>query len=218
MHPFSRVSPADWRITETMAPRRREALLTGPSFTEIIEEVVGAAELLYHARERCRSDKNYFRFVAIIKCAGSHVDLFHNSASGYRAQYYAAESIGISANVYAVQHLCRQLFDLLGSHRKRTCPLPWINASVSAADAKVWIHQGPWLRANRHADRLLQVERWAEAHAPDECAKRRARWSRLTPGAEDRLDLKGGFVTLDGASLGTLKPYRAPNIYKHGYT
>jgi hypothetical protein len=51
-------------------------------------------------------------------------------------------------------------------------------------------------------------------------AKRRkiARWAMLTPSHEESLDIKGGFLTLQGKRMGSLKPSRSTDIHRYGFT
>jgi hypothetical protein len=51
-------------------------------------------------------------------------------------------------------------------------------------------------------------------------AKRRktARGAMLTPRHEESLDIKGGFLTLHGKRMGSLKPNRSKDIHQYGFT
>jgi len=216
---FGRVSLDEWRLSGAMPPQRRYYLLQGPNYEEIIRQIADTIQVVDYRRERCCDNHDYFRLHATLRCLRSvYIDLFHSSSAGYRAQYYIAPAMGETANRYAVNCIGPRVYDFAKLHPKRTCPVSWIRATVEDEDAKVWIHQGQWLRAPLPADRLLSVERWQADEASDKATRKRARWSQLTPASEDRIDLKGGFVTLDGRSLKTLKPSRSININQHGFT
>jgi hypothetical protein len=201
-----------------MPKERRRSLLGGLGYEQIISEIAASAQLLTYRRERCRTDHKYFRLNATLGCCSRHVDLFHNSSAGYRAQYLLSIPEGERANCYAVSQIGGRVCPLIRSSLKRTCPDAWVKATVEDSAAKIWIHQGRWLRGQARADRMLSVERWREDCAPDADTKKKARWSQLTPEFEDRIDLKGGFVTMEGESLGSLKPARSKNINRHGFT
>lgn len=144
------------------------------------------------------------------------VDLFHNSAAGYRAQYYHDPGNGEAANSYAVHQMVPRILQLLKGAEKGTCKPAWVQQSLLHPDAKLWIHQGPWLRHPRLIDKNLLVKRWL-AYAWSELHKRN--WARLTPEDEPRIDLKGGPATLDGHSYeGRLKPGRSEQISRGGFT
>lgn len=91
--------------------------------------------------------------------------------------------------------------------------------SLRDQDAKIWLHQGTWLRYALKSDRNLLVGRWlARQHDPDEMIRTRAKRSMLTPASETLLELKGGFLSGAGEPLGTFKPCRAEQIHELGYT
>ena len=48
--------------------------------------------------------------------------------------------------------------------------------------------------------------------------RKRAKRSSLTPSDETVIELKGGFLLLDGESDGTFEPTRAEDIYELGFT
>ena len=202
-----------------MRPERRNRLLQGPNYEQIIRDLAASVHVIKYQRERCCGNHDYFRLNATLKCFSPvHVDLFHSSLAGYRAQYYIAPAMGEAANRFAVDCIGGRVCDFVKLHPKRSCPVSWMRATVEDEDAKVWIHQGQWLRAPSLAEKLLGVERWQEEVASDKCTRKRARWSQLTPAGEDRIDLNGGFVTLGGEPLGSLKPTRSMNINQNGFT
>ena len=144
------------------------------------------------------------------------MDLFHNSTVGYRAQYYHSAKAGQVANKYAIWQLSPRITELLSDLYKRTCPLWWVEKSVRHAGAKLWVHQGHWLRSPRRSDQNLMVKR-VLGSAPTE--KKRRLWATLTPGKEMRIDLKGAPPTLEGKLLTkSLKSERSFDIHRVGYT
>ena len=67
-----------------------------------------------------------------LKVDRSTVDLFHNSWSGYRAQYYRGVRIGERANDYALKKLTPRIKELLAGHEERTCPGWWVGREIIA--------------------------------------------------------------------------------------
>jgi hypothetical protein len=126
--------------------------------------------------------------------------------------------MGEQANRHAVEVFGEVLLRFIESEPKRTCTEPWLTHTLKDADAKAWIHQGRWLRSPRESDKLLQVKRWNVEIAHDKDSRKRARFAQLVPRTEDRIDVKGGFVSLDGTSLGTFKPDRSVHIHEQGFT
>ena len=217
---FATISSATWRLNRNVPAKRRDLLQKCPSYENIVETAVEEAHLLLHKRERAKSNTKFFRAVVILQVGPETVDLFHSSASGYRAQYYASVGLGERANVYALKHLVPRILDMLKTREKRTCPRRWLEMSLSSKDAKVWIHQGRWIRHAKATDRVLNVERWVHEQVccPDPDRRKKARYAALAPSAEWRIDIKGAFFTLAGEPLGTLKPTRAWDIHDLGFT
>jgi hypothetical protein len=193
--------------------------LNSPAFDEIIEGIAQSAQLIRYRREQNKHNHNYFRVNVTLRCPDNRlIDLFHSSATGYRAQYYLDPALGEWANKRAIDSVAPRLFDLVGAVPKRTCADDWCASSIYDDSSKIWIYQGRWFRSPSYLDRLLEIERWDADHAADKTAKKRCRWSELAPFSEDRLNIKGGWISLKGRRLPSLKPQRSRNINENGYT
>lgn len=216
---FQRVAPDEWKLSSQMSARRLDLLANGPGYCEIIDQVIQSATRVTYRRERLKADKRFSRLVATLSCESPvPVDLFHSSSAGYRAQYYVTPDLGERANSYAVAALSALIATEMRASPKRSCSSEWAGLSIHAPDAKVWIHQGRWLRTLAGNLRQLQVERWRGLPASASEQQRRAIYSQLTPWFENRIDFKGGFVSLDGELFGTLKPARSMQIFERGFT
>lgn len=216
---FHRVGTDEWRLADSVGPRRLDHLTDGPGYCEIIDQVAKSIVSLVYRREILKEDKRFSRLVATLSCASPiPVDLFHNSAAGYRAQYYIKPELGESANCYAAAKLAGIIAAKMRINRRRGYPLKWSDLSIHDSGAKVWIHQGRWLRAPDAKFKQLQVDRWRVLPTLTPEERKRARYSQLTPWIENRIDFKGVFVSRDGELFGTLKPNRAMHIHKHGFT
>jgi hypothetical protein len=148
------------------------------------------------------------------------VDLFHNGAGGYRAQYYVGVDVGEGANCCVVNILREALKERRETHPKLKCDWDFIDSSLSAPGAKIWIHEGAWLSDNSAANRNLSVDRWEKNSTGITLEHRfEPSWVQLTPGIESRLDLKGGWIDKTYASVPSAnKPYRGQEIHDFGYT
>lgn len=114
---------------------------------------------------------------------------------------------------------CPRVGELLRGKEKRGCSWSWMEKSLLDPTAKVWIHQGHWLRANARRERNLSVKRWLRAQADDDRERRkRARWATLTPSSELCLELKGGFLSLSGKPVGFFKQTRSRDLRELGFT
>ncbi len=214
---FIRVSSREWLLDHGVGLTRRRWLVRAITFESLLRRIVAGFAILTHRRARLRDYPGYYRAEVTLDVDPALVDLFHNSAAGYRAQYHQSVTNGESANQYAVQQVVPRVMRLLGNVRKRTCPAWWVQRSLLHPEAKLWIHQGSWLRHAKKSDRQLAVRRW-RTYRWDK--KHKQHWSSLIPKHETRIDLKGGApLTLDGTSLKkSLKPTRGRQIFEAGCT
>lgn len=217
---FVSIPSSIWCLNGDMANSRKARLGSGVKFEEIVERILKRAAVDSHRREKLGSDPKYFRVVVVLKVDCETVDMFHNSASGYRAQYCHSVNTGERANKYAMESFTPRVIELLSGKIKRTCPVWLIEESLSDIHAKIWIHQGLWLRRAHNTDKHLFVEKWnKEQSNADKQIKKKACWAGLTPGEEGRLDLKGAYFTLEGKPFGKrTKPNRGNDIHKYGFT
>lgn len=214
-----RVPPVEWQIGGDLERGRKQALLFGPTFRDIIRLVRAAARIRRCWREPASNGSGFFRTCVRLVLPTSIVDSFHNSATGYRAQYYRAPALGDRANFIAIKMLVPRVEELLRGDEKGRQPWSWVERSLLDPSAKIWIHQGPWLLQARRADRRLRVARWVRHEMASDAKRRKiARWAMLTPGHEESLDIKGGFLTLHGKRMGGLKPNRSNDIHDYGFT
>jgi hypothetical protein len=217
MRHFVRVSSDEWQVDK--GGRTASALYSGPEFEEVVRLIASTAAVLEYRREGRRGRPSHNRVIVRFAVDTEKVNLFHNSASGYRAQYYVSPELGDEANALIVRSLTARAVAILAGHSKRTCPLDWVTLSMEQPSAKVWIHQGMWLRHARRSDERLRVERWYRYRQhQDVNARRRPRWAALLPDSEASLEVKGAFVTNRGEVIDSLKPDRARQLHEHGFT
>src|SRR5207247_2371391 len=139
----------------------------------------------------------------------------------YRAQYYKSVRMGEKANKLLVSALMPLVLKWLARTPKRTCSLDWVRESLSRPSAKVWIHQGHWLRYSNNAERCLSAKRWANQDPASlcKCQKRKLRYGGLCPARETRINLMGAFLTLvDNPSEFVVKSDRGRDIHEFGFS
>lgn len=213
MSRFVHVSDRIWQLTGDLSQ------LPSPGYERIIRRVAREVDIAAHRRERGKRKANCFRACVKLKCRAETISLFHSSRSGYRAQYYSSVTSGEQANRFALAVLVPRVGKLLRGKEKRGCSWSWMEKSLLDPTAKIWIHQGPWLRANARRDRSLFVKRWLRAQADKHKDRRKkARWAMLTPSSEACLQLKGGFVSLSGMPVGSFKETRSRDLHELGFT
>ncbi|MFZ2998885.1 MAG: hypothetical protein WA071_00935 [Undibacterium umbellatum] len=218
--PFAHIGNAEWKLSDTLNLQRRRWLLDSPPYDQIVHNILRGLSGVEVKRERSMEKPGYYRAVVTLHVDAAALDQFHSSASGYRAQYYENPALGSKANRFALDILLPRVRELVADCNKRTCPASWVAQSLQDSDAKLWIHQGLWLRQARKSDRSRLVPLWLTASQQDADKERRkmAMWSTLTPANETRLELMGGFLSLEGIALGTLKPDRGKKINELGFT
>lgn len=217
---FARIDSSVWRIATEVEAERRFRLLSGPCFEDIVKGLSKGVARISLRREPCKDDRGYFRVNAIVQYSSTKaVDNFHNSSSGYRAQYLESPEIGERANALATSALCSLVLTRLRERLPPRWCREWAEASLKHSSAKAWIHQGPWLWHAKEACEELIVDAWSLGRASkDPEVRRRARYGRQLPGRENRIDLKGAWVTQELAVRESFKPGRALSIHNHGFT
>src|ERR1022692_935808 len=215
---FGTVGAETWRLKDSQALSRMRRLVPGAPFEQIVAMISCEMTLLKISREQLKSDHRYYRASITLRVKPRAVDLFHNCASGYRAQYYISTGNGERANRYALSTLTGRVIELLNHSPKRTCSPDWVAQSISDPNAKLWIHQGQWLRHAGFSDAILLVSRWLKRmNSADLKHRKKVRWSALAPDAENRIDVKGAYLTLHGEPFGPTKPDRARDIHELGF-
>ena len=135
------------------------------------------------------------RLAALFRTDRRALDLFFNSASGYRAQYLCKPELGDEANRLVIDALTPVLDKAIGGRSGNTASRAFCELSLAHTWAKVWIHQGSWLRRSRRIERVLLVPSWqSELQSVDKHRRKLARWGSLAPEYETRFVLKGGYV------------------------
>ena len=187
-------------------------------FDDLVENLANTFEISSVRRNRLKKDPNFYRLLIEIKAPAKLVRAFHSSNFGYRAQYYIGKAEGEAANKYLIDRLNPLLMQKIKRMEKSTCEPTWAAQSLYSPNTKIWIHQGLWLRMKERKIRNLYIERWI-SHIKDKDQKiaKKALWSMLIPD-EEKLEIKGGFVSLDGVHGPDLKPERSEQINEYGFT
>jgi len=216
---FLTVSETEWKLSRGIGAARRRRLLE-TSFDTIVQQVTAQAQLRSYGRHQIKEYPGSKRVQFELVLPSLTVDLFHNAAGGYRAQYYIGIQQGEEANRHIIACLLEKIKRLCSEEIKRSRRWEFIEASLRDPDAKLWIHQGTWMRYRKIADRNLEVEAWMRNGNTQNLRNRLIPvWAQLTPACETRLELKGGCVDDNLRSVGAqLKPFRSMELHELGYT
>ena len=216
--------PSDrWRVSALVRRPRAAWLNSSPDFTAIIEQLLNGLAGVKLKKEPCKKDPGHFRLLATLSFHNINlVDAFHNSSSGYRAQYLESTEIGERANAFAVDRFKTAIIDRFERSFPTAWDREWAYKSLHSRLAKTWIHQGLWLRHARESCEDLVVDDWLVARGnPDPEIRKKARYGRILPFGGSEIDFKGGWVKEFQGSLvtrETFKPDRAHCINKYGFT
>jgi hypothetical protein len=185
------------------------------TFEEIVSKIVESHKVVGCRCTPMRRLAGMQRVEVVLELPSEVVDLFHNGAAGYRAQFYQGVVMGECAN--------RRVIDaLLPSILAR----PWepspehIKASLGDPDAKVWICEiGGWMDDVDSKACGLTVERWEENVGKGKKHRFELRHMRLTPEHVTKLDIKGGCLNESFEPAGVVvKPHRSQELCDHGFT
>jgi hypothetical protein len=211
------IAPSDeWQLIGQVDDGRRERLLMTP-YDEVLALLCAQATLTSDYTEETRDRSGQRRAVFTFKLPPETVDLFHNGAGGYRGQYYHSPTCGEAANAAAVAAL------LPAAESVMYAGTPQANLyrkSMQAADTKVWIKEGRWLRQKPTAQ--IRVVRWRESYrtVASRREKQRCLYGRRLPGDIDYLEVKGQWLNVDLSPAPPKKPsdLRSADIHRLGFT
>jgi hypothetical protein len=148
-----------WKYTDRVSTARRELLARPGSFEQLVQLVTEDAEVVL-VRAKRGQDPGLTEcvqpiFVLQLRNCG---DALFNGPFGYRAQYWKAAECGLAANALLVGALAAKL--MAAAEKSPVAELAHIdvNASLTAASAKIWIQETGALLASSARD--LAVERW----------------------------------------------------------
>jgi hypothetical protein len=128
--------------------------------------------------------------------------------------------LGETANRLALDELSPRVVPLIQSHGMKPLRSSILDRSLQHPAAKIWIHQGLWLRHARREDRVLRVACWHfQLNSQDKRRRKLARWACLAPQHEASIVLKGGFVFPNGQPwLGPPDKQRSEELHLCGFT
>lgn len=217
---FHRVAPEVWRLDSSLPIARKRRLHFSPPFQSIVASLRDQLAVEAVKCDPAKSGDEAYRVVVKLRATTKAIDLFHNSVSGYRAQYLGGSELGEAANSFALNELLPHVVPLIAGRGKSTVPAVVFEQSLRHPWAKLWIHQGLWLRHARRDHRVLLVQQW-EAQLSSEVKRCRklARWGCLAPELESAFVIKGGFVYPSGVHrFGTPPKDRAADLHACGFT
>lgn len=228
---FMCVNARDWVFSSSISGPRLHRLRS-TSFVNLTKQIAQNCSVYSFRREGMKANQNAFRLNVVLEVDQKLVDIFHNGACGYRAQFYCGLKNGESANHYFINAIKPIIMKEVSSNPKRTCPVQFVDFSVSSKDAKAWIHQSrTWIRPPRLNDRNLSVWIWHSNHKvlksngslswgspKTSFIKNGDVYCQLTPDRERFIDIKGAFATLGCTPVPPPKQHRSEQLRDCGFT
>jgi hypothetical protein len=199
-----------WTMSASLPRDRVERLLSYSGFREIVDLVGESASILDFAWEPFQADRlsGCHRASFLLQVSPPAYDAFFNSPAGYRGQFARNPDDGEIANRALLTRLEGTLLEFgLG---RGVVPPDLLKKSLSAADAKVWIHE-------REVENHLGDDTPEILHAP---------WLKATSdGVGPRaplgrnLEVKGGWLDLQGNERrDPYKASRSADIHTFGFS
>lgn len=215
---FGIIPATEWKLDESIGTERKARLLNTP-FGEIVSLITMRGKIVRCTKEPLDKDPRYSRVVVELLLPRKVVDLFHNGAGGYRAQYYLSISEGENANRHVIDALRPEINNWLALHTQLGWSGEIVETSVGHPQTKIWINEGPWQTDGNLFDRNLVVDRWRRnAEIDTKWYRFEKWWAELTPDNETRLALKGGWIDADLRAALKGKQARSYEIHSFGYT
>jgi hypothetical protein len=216
--------PADvWVLSDSITPDRRSLLGAPPTFVETIDALRKHAAV--HSCQRVgpnRSPAGWPKRI-VVELAfpeGKHwVDVFHNSASGVRAQCLHSVDLGRRALDYARDVLRTRAIELLGHRRLPRALRGFARTSLCNDSTKVWIHQGLWVRHARADVHDLRIATWVNCVPKNQREADLLRYGSKAPDDPARIDVLGGLYDESGAPRTGKPPLDRPTqVNRFGFT
>lgn len=218
---FVVLTPELWVLGESITGARREALERPPTFEAIIAGLVASARI-----DRCgkrppnRPRGSLDRRIAIeLSFSNNWVDLFHNSASGVRAQCLHSVELGDRALDEARDALRARAIELLDERKMVNALREFARMSLEEQSTKVWIHQGLWVRRARADVRELRIREWENCVPTDSREAKLLRYGSKAPQHPARIDVLGGLFDVQSKAIpGKRLGQRAAQVNRFGFT
>jgi hypothetical protein len=223
---FVSLSSKIWILDSSIADSdRRQALLAPPSFEQNVAELCNAVSIRAVKSERMENwngpSPSPQRVTVILEVSDecNFVDVFHNSATGVRAQCLHSVELGAAALEYARNELRAKALLLAQMRPGGASRNEVVEQSLNLSSTKVWIHQGHWLRHARMADKHLRIAQWEANEATASVDERRLlRYGSKAPRTPAAVDVIGGWTHPSGQIFGKPLALRPLQVHKFGFT
>ncbi|QQE87916.1 hypothetical protein [Azotobacter chroococcum] len=210
----------DWDYVGRATFDRRTRMQNPPPFSRIIDQLKDEMNLVCFHREQKSSDQSYSRAVFCATVEPALFDLFFNSPTGYRGEFFISPERGVAANRLLLQELSPKLIQF-AAIQDTGIDQAWLLESLSKLSAKAWLAEeslslcskcaGEW--STSYVSELeIRNGRW-------ECSDHAySVWGRQAP-CLTKIRFFGGFINSTNQEwLAEHKQSRAAQIWQYGWT
>lgn len=209
-----------WNFTDFMPKDRREKMLALRNFDEVIEQVTAGSVDWFEFEPRRNSE--YCRIFFRLHVGKTAYDAFFNSPVSYRAQYCISVDNGLKQNRRLIEAITPLCLESVKERGEQEYPREKVLASLSGADAKVWINDNDWPDIDEihinYAPWVAKAKAANKGTMAEQVARTNAAVGVLAP-ENTYLEIKGGWLTPDNREWRDLdKAQRAEEIRDYGTT
>lgn len=203
-----------WRYAASVPPARQAALVSSPTFVDLVAlavaDISGACARVEPGRDRGLEHCLQPVFSFALPSTG---DRLFNGPCGYRAQYQHSPSRGLAANAALILALTPKLLPTVYTTVEPKFAKLDVCVALRAVSAKFWIQEIPSLLVSPTED--LDVQPWlAEARRGVQLA----RWGVCAPEVT-RFDVKGALLDPYGNEVvPSRKIGRHYDIHHYGFS
>jgi hypothetical protein len=224
----------EWQFNALLVGHDRlERLSENVPFSEVVARVGGVRNINFSAEPGNREAKGWIRAAWVLEVTPELFDLFFNSSSGYRGQFYLAPQRGLEANRLLIDSLHgRLLASADAGPPNPNMTRRQVEASLTSRYAKVWIDEDSSTLDQTSKDpviiQALEVPKWVTAmkdalsawrqgKSPDAYVARSLLGVQAPEG--QRLDIRGAWMDRGNTDhVVPSKEDRAEHIHKFGFS
>jgi hypothetical protein len=195
---------------------QRLSLLSQPFvFDELILKLKQEMQVVCFHRDVCDKDNTYSRPMFCVYIGFTLFDLFFNSASGYRGQYFESPNQGNNANRRLLDTLSPLLVNWALANNQ-PIDLDWLNTSLSQNSSKAWLVEYYALNCQECDNE------WTSSYKPELMIENQ-RWNKSSNGAQapqfSKIRIFGGFINHQKDEwVADHKKCRATHIWQNGWS
>lgn len=164
-----------WQYSSAVDQARQNRLLAVSSFYDVVDQIEKELTILCYHTQHCDDAYGYARSVFCIRVPEEVFDIFFNSPSGYRANYFSSPSLGLQQNHFLIQRLFLKL-SLWAQQSVGGYSADFAQKSMLSISSKAWLAEcsmeicdackGEW-SASSDGNAEISNSRWEQSSQPN---------------------------------------------------